>query len=466
MSVLRHRNFAVLFAGQLVSQAGDNLFVIALPWYVYTRTGSKAALALAGLAATLPRLAGLVTGVWVDRWPKRRTMIAADVLRGLLCVVLFGATAGAAPVAGILALVLGLQLVGAFATPAFGAFLPRVVPAGELPAATGLFQSGTALAQLGGMLAGGVLVDVLGAPLLFLLDGISFLVFAGSLLFLRVDEAGGTARGAGGLLAEWLEGFGVVARSRMVRRFLLAAMVSNFALAPTDLLLTAWVRGPLHGSASLLGVMSGGFFAGMMAGGVLLGRLARRRSTRSLVAAGLLAVGVFSAALGAWADAVWGTGATVGVGVGAGLASGALSAWFLRAVPQAMLGRMTGIVNGLSTAMVPLGVAVFGALMVRLPLPLLWLVLGAIPAAAGLGLVAPVEDDLERVVNSQAPGVRLAALGRSRRNGTSSWRPAPDGAGPGLPAADAAGPVPTRAVRSGAADLRARHGFLWLRPPC
>ncbi|MCL6649567.1 MAG: hypothetical protein K6U89_14685, partial [Chloroflexi bacterium] len=63
VSVLRHRNFAVVFAGQLISQAGNNLFNIALPWYVYTRTGSKAALTLAGLAVTLPTLAGLFTGV-------------------------------------------------------------------------------------------------------------------------------------------------------------------------------------------------------------------------------------------------------------------------------------------------------------------------------------------------------------------------------------------------------------------
>ncbi|MBX6773244.1 MAG: MFS transporter, partial [Chloroflexi bacterium] len=267
VSLLRQRNFAVVFAGQLVSQAGNNLFNIALPWYVYSRTGSKAALTLAGLAVTVPALAGLFSGVWVDRWPKVPTMVATDVLRALLCLALYLVTAAGAPVAWLLLLVLLLQLAGTFASPALLAFLPRVVALGELPAASGLFQSGTGLAQLGGMLAGGILLDLLGAPLLFLLDGLSFLVYVAGLVLLRLPpESRAELRGGGSLLAEWLAGFRLLFRSRMVRRVLLATVVANFALAPTDLLLTAWVKGPLGGSAALLGVVYGGFFAGMVGG--------------------------------------------------------------------------------------------------------------------------------------------------------------------------------------------------------
>ncbi|MBX5464516.1 MAG: MFS transporter, partial [Clostridia bacterium] len=215
-------------------------------------------------------------------------------------------------------------------------------------------------------------------------------------------EEGAPARGKGGLLAEWLAGFRLVFRSRMLRRVLLATVVANFALAPTDLLLTAWVKGPLGGSGSLLGVIYAGFFAGMVAGGLLLGRLSARWSTRSLIAAGVTFAGLAFAAVGAWPNAAWDVAATVATGLAASLATGASTAWFLGTVPQGMLGRTIGIAGALNTAMVPLGVAVAGALMIALPLPLLWLVLGALTLAAGLTLAAPVEDDLARAMAGEA----------------------------------------------------------------
>ncbi|MCL6647790.1 MAG: hypothetical protein K6U89_05605 [Chloroflexi bacterium] len=86
-------------------------------------------------------------------------------------------------------------------------------------------------------------------------------------------------------------------------------------------------------------------------------------------------------------------------GLAASVATGASTAWFIGTVPQGMLGRTIGIASALNTAMVPLGVAVAGALMIALPLVLLWPVLGALTLAAGLSLAAPVEDDLARAIS-------------------------------------------------------------------
>lgn len=77
------------------------------------------------------------------------------------------------------------------------------------------------------------------------------------------------------------------------------------------------------------------------------------------------------------------------MGLGASVASGAIMAWLLAAVPPGMLGRTMGGACALNTAAVPLGVAVAGALMIALPLALLWILLGALTLAAGRGSAWP-----------------------------------------------------------------------------
>jgi len=85
--LFRHREFMTLWTGQVVSQLGDSLYFIGMLWLVKEMTGSNTATGLAGTAMTAPGLLGLVAGVLVDRWDLRRTMIAADVIRALLLLV-------------------------------------------------------------------------------------------------------------------------------------------------------------------------------------------------------------------------------------------------------------------------------------------------------------------------------------------------------------------------------------------
>lgn len=82
LALLRRRNFALLWFGQLISQIGDMALILALPFYVYQLTGSLLQTGLMYIVETLPRiLFGSLAGVFVDRWDRRRTMIMADVGR-------------------------------------------------------------------------------------------------------------------------------------------------------------------------------------------------------------------------------------------------------------------------------------------------------------------------------------------------------------------------------------------------
>ena len=86
---LRNRNLALLVAAQTISFTGSFVLFVGLPFYVYELTGSGLATGALFMAQTIPKLAlGSIAGVFVDRWDRRRTRIAADLLRVVLLPLL------------------------------------------------------------------------------------------------------------------------------------------------------------------------------------------------------------------------------------------------------------------------------------------------------------------------------------------------------------------------------------------
>ncbi len=403
MNALRNRNFTVLLSGQLVSTVGNNLFNIALPWYAYVLTGSKADLALMGFFQSLPGIAGLFVGVWVDRWPKKGIMVYSDLIRSALACILFSLSVLHYPFALIIICVMLLQLIGTFFGPASTAILPYVIPAESIPTASGLLQSSSATAQLIGTLSGGTLIATIGAPFLFLVDGATYVVSAISLLFVRVRDLGlrnQSVSGRSGFWTQWLEGVRVIVRSSLLVRIILSAVVVNAAVAPFDIMMTAWIKGTLHGTALSLAYVNAAFFSGIIGGGLMLGPLTRVLSFRALIMAGLSWLGVFIAMIGVMHSIVWCMGLCVGAGLAAGALYGSVGAYLFRLVPESLRGRVFSSLGSLTTMASPLGVAVFGALMVRVSLSLLFVISGGITLMAGLSLLFPGTDDLAALESS------------------------------------------------------------------
>ena len=394
MKVLRQRNFAVLYYGQMLSTIGNHLFTLALLWYVLTTTGSRLDVSLAGFAQALPGVAALFTGVFVDRWRKRQTMMVADGLRTVIALALFLLVrTGPAALPPLLLFVLCLELVGTFFRPAASALLPQLVPQDDLPAAAGLFQSSSASAQFVGLVGGGLLIGWVGVPLLFLLNGLTFVASVVGVGLVRVQEPLARRAKSASFLREWLEGMRAIGRSKALLRILAAALVANFALAPLDVLFPVWVRGTLHGPATDLGLLMGALLAGLVAGGLLVGSVAARLDLRAILAATFVLAGLALAALGALPSLPFDMAVGFALGVAAGVASGVLTALMLQKVPAEGRGRIFGALNALSTLATPAGIALAG-ILAGVPLPLLFAGFGAIAALAGASFFLPLRDDL------------------------------------------------------------------------
>src|SRR5579871_3817802 len=162
----RHRDFRLLFIGQLISVLGSMVSYVAVPYQVYQLTRSNALVGALGVAQFVPVvLFGLLGGAFADRINRRRLMLACEAAMALIVTLLLLNSYRAHPsLEVIFVLVALLQAVAGFHTPAMEAMTQKLVEPADYAAvgALGGFRGSTA-AVVGPML-GGVLIAAVGLP--------------------------------------------------------------------------------------------------------------------------------------------------------------------------------------------------------------------------------------------------------------------------------------------------------------
>jgi MFS family permease len=164
--VLRHRQFALLFAGQAVSTLGDRLVMVATPFAVLAIPGAGpiGISVVLGANALAFGLFVLVGGVVSDRLPRQLTMLTSDVVRAVVQAVAAALLlSGHATVAWLAGLQLVYGAAEAFFRPAALGLVPQVVDAGEEQPANALLALSTNVSMVLGPAAAGLLVAVVGA---------------------------------------------------------------------------------------------------------------------------------------------------------------------------------------------------------------------------------------------------------------------------------------------------------------
>jgi MFS family permease len=185
---LRHANFRLLFLGQAISSLGDRLVPVALAFAVLDLTGSVTDLGLVAAAQTVPLIAFvLLGGVWADRLPRQRVMLASDAVRavaqGVSALLLLQGQAHVWQLAALQAVYGGAE---AFFGPASTAVVPQTIESGDLQQANALMAlSGNVAAVLGPAFAG-VIVATIGAGWGLAIDAGTFVASAIFLALMRV----------------------------------------------------------------------------------------------------------------------------------------------------------------------------------------------------------------------------------------------------------------------------------------
>ncbi|SDT52904.1 MFS transporter [Actinoplanes derwentensis] len=283
MSLWRNRDFTLLWGSQIVSTLGATITGTATPLLVLATTGSPLDAGLVGAAGTLPHLiANLPAGPLVDRWNRRRILLISEIVGAMTLLTIPVAIWFEALTTAQLCVVAFVQgLCFVFFGLAEDAALPMVVSPGELPAAIAHNEARGRAAALAGPPIGGALFG-LDRALPFLLDGLSSIVAAGALLFLRRDLQKPPEGPAEPLWRSATTGIRYVWRNPLIRVSLLLIAVSNAVFQALVLVLVV-LAGEQGATPSAVGLMMGVYSAGGLLGAIAAGRLHQRFSFRAVL---------------------------------------------------------------------------------------------------------------------------------------------------------------------------------------
>lgn len=278
---LRHRNYRLFFAGQIVSLVGTWMTSTATVWLVYRLTGSPLLLGVVGFAGQIPAaVLTPVAGVYIDSWNKHRVLIATQVASMLQSFALAAMVfSGLASIPVLVALSVLQGVINAFEMPCRQSIVISLIEdKNDLGNAIALNSSMFNAARLAGPALGGAVIAAVGEGWCYLIDGVSFFAVLVSLLLMRVAPLV-AAVPTEGPWARFREGWRYTFNSPPLRSLLLLLAVSSLVGAPYTVLMPVFAKSILGGGPQTLGLLMGAGGAGALVAALTL---AARTSVRGL----------------------------------------------------------------------------------------------------------------------------------------------------------------------------------------
>jgi DHA3 family macrolide efflux protein-like MFS transporter len=369
---LWNKNFFLLWQGQFVSQLGNQAFSIAMVFWIKHQTGSASLMGLLMMLIHLPVvILGPIAGTIADSYSRRKIIIACDVLAGIsvliLAILLFVAPQQTSLIL-VLMLIVGLILgaIRTFFNPAITAAIPDIVPREKIAAANSLNQSSVQISTIIGQGLGGYLFMLLGAPLLILIDGMTYLFSALSESFISIPQ----------ILPEksriWkekfvqfkkdtLEGLKVVWKNTGMRSMFFVAAFLNFFIMPLIVLLPFYVEDFLGVTPDWYGYLLAGFGFGALIGYGFAATLKLSGKRRSLgVISAMILLTVLLASLSVANKSILSLAIWVGIGVANGFININIITLLQTSVPGELRGRIFGLLTTITAGLTPIGLGLGG----------------------------------------------------------------------------------------------------------
>jgi MFS family permease len=390
-ALLREAGFRRYWCGQTISMFGDQIFSVALPLAaVLTLRAGPAQMGLLAALVWLPSLLfGLHAGVLADRFGHwRALMIVADLGRAaLLASIPASYAAGVLSLWQLYAVALGTGTFSVLFTVCQPTLFVSLVPGDAYLEGNSLLYGSRALSFTGGPGAGGVLVELLGAPFAVAADALSFLGSAFFLGRIRVAEPAPAGPGPGALTA----GARFIRGSPVIRWSLLSVSLINFFNFVFFALFVLYATRSLHVRPGALGLVLGAGAAGGVLGALVTKRLSARLGAGRLYTASCL---VFTAPLALVPLAGGARPVVLAMLFAAEFVSGfgvmaldiCLGSIFAAVVPGQLKSRVSGAFQAVNYGTRPLGALAGGFLGTALGLrPTLWI--AAIGGTAGFAVL-------------------------------------------------------------------------------
>jgi MFS family permease len=359
----RNSGFQMLWIGQLLSDTGSEMGLIAYPLLILALTHSPV---LAGVVGTAREIAliclQLPAGALSDRFDRRLTMIACDAVRAVLLAVLgilIAVHLASWPVVLVVSLIEGAA--GGLFDPSAAAALPAIVADEQLVQAWAATEGRTWAASVAGPALGGLLFG-LGRAVPFLTDAVSYTASFGTVSRIRGRFRPKQAPGRKGLLHEVADGLKIVWQIPLLRAMMVRAPLVNFAFNGVLFTITVGLR--QHGtSATVIGLVQAVIMAGGVLGApiapLLQGRLRPRTISLMMTLAGTLLFAIAALLIPSPLVAL----PVAIVVLLAPAANAGLFAMMLRQAPEEMRGRVTSTVTMTAMSLATLAPLLAGLLV-------------------------------------------------------------------------------------------------------
>ena len=300
-AALRHRDFRLLWLGQIVSVTGSQMQSVAINWHVYLLTKSAFALGLVGLFRGVPiilcSLAGGVVADAIDR--KKLMMVTQSAMLASAALLMAGTLAGLESVWPIYILSGLASAATAFDIPARQALMPTLVPMEDFPNAVSLGIFVFNVATIAGPAIAGFLLAESGPAVIYAINALSFVAVIAALIAMRASGAPELQSERSDALSfgALKEGLRFVWRTPIIVQTMTLDFAATF-FASATLLLPIFAQERLHVGARGYGFLAAAPAIGSVLTALIMARIGSFRRQGRLVVASVAVFGVATAAFG------------------------------------------------------------------------------------------------------------------------------------------------------------------------
>ncbi|MDR7401363.1 MAG: MFS transporter [Armatimonadota bacterium] len=344
IGLMRNRNYALLWWGQLVSEVGNRFHWVAVSLWVYSVTGSAGSVSLAVASMFVGSLlVGPWAGVLVDRWDRRKILVASDLVRGVLVALI-------PPVMSInvwlvYADLILISVATAFFRPAIFAIIPATVNQRHLLPANSFFSAMDSGTEIFGPALAGLLAFKYGyAPLVYF-DAATYLISAICMVLLTVPGFAETTGFAThrSVASELMEGFRYIRRDALQWQLFLMIFPAYLVGSGLNSLQTPLAKGEVGISDAEFGTFQGLWGIGLLVGSLFLGWFGGAASKSVYLVGGFILQFGAAAAMGLSKSFSSLAASAFGVGFGNTLGVISLMTILMEATPKQMLGRVVSV---------------------------------------------------------------------------------------------------------------------------
>lgn len=402
------RVFAIIFTGQLFSTLSSYVVGYSVIFWLSVETRSAEVLAYATIASLLPQMVlGLFTGVFVDRWNRKRTMIFADLFIALCTILLASLFWITEPKIFYVYLLLMMRSAGmAFHVPAMQASVPLLAPREKLMKIAGINNMIHSVSTIASPALAALLISLFQLQWILLIDVAGAIIAVSTLLMVRIPDPARSDASKPHLGRELMEGLKEIYSKPGLLWLFILALSAMFFIMPVAALFPLMTLDHFSGTTYMMSIVEIAWGIGMLIGGAIIGHKRLNNYKVVLINLTYLVLGLtflFSGMLPPSGFAIF-AGITAIGGITMTLYSGSFTVIIQTMVEPAALGRVFSLYSSITLLPSMIGLLATGFIADSIGIGNAFIISGC--GISLLGIVAFVIPPIRRMVAAEVAGNR------------------------------------------------------------